>query len=101
MFNFWIDPTLRNEREEALADQKKLIDEWMSDHRTEDEIRLKISQLRETQLQLERQEDYDAAADIDQNISELNEKCQNYKYQHPLRDSRVSCLFSIGDINWP
>ena len=79
----------RTEKESSLAEQKKFIDEWMEDHTGEDEIRSKISQLRETQSQLERREDYDAAADIDQSILKLNEKCQSYKYEHPLKDKRV------------
>lgn len=69
--------------------QKELIEEWERDHDNEASIRMKINELREMQLQLENDEDYDEAANINQSIMELKKQCDNSKYQYPLLDNKV------------
>jgi UvrB/uvrC motif. len=50
---------------------------------------LKIEQLREEQHCYAEQEDFDRAAEIQQQIRDLVRSGDDFKYQHPLLDQKV------------
>ena len=73
----------------TINQQKVLINDWKYNHLGENNIQLKITKLRQVQVKLESDEDYDEAALVNQKISELMNQCDNYKYQHPILDQKV------------
>lgn len=58
-------------------------------------IQAKIKKLREVQIRLESEEDYDEANLVNQQIKELVDQGDNYKYQQPLLDKKVILCVSI------
>lgn len=56
-----------------------------------DTISVKITSLREQQTVCEQEEDYDQAAEVNQQIHELLERKENFKYQHPVLSETVCC----------
>lgn len=75
---------LQAELDELDEKQNELISNWKSEHLTESEIKLKIEALSEKQTLLVTNENYAEAAEIDQEINELQNQFENIKYIHPI-----------------
>lgn len=79
----------RAELDELDEKQNELISNWKSEHLTESEIKLKIEALSEKQALLVANENYAEAAEIDQEINELQNQFENIKYIHPILNKQV------------
>lgn len=79
----------REEMNALNSKQNSLLESWKLQHLTEDQIHAKVHRLKEKQTVLVTEENYAEAAEIDQQISDLLEQHENYKYQHPVLDEQV------------
>ncbi|XP_057303256.1 myosin heavy chain, striated muscle-like isoform X1 [Hydractinia symbiolongicarpus] len=75
---------LQVELDELDEKQNELISNWKSEHLTESEMKLRIKALSEKQALLVTNENYAEAAEIDQEIIDLQNQFENIKYIHPI-----------------
>ena len=71
------------------SNKEEILQNWKTTCVDLDSLPSKIAQLREEQHSYAEQEDFDKAAEIQQEIHDLVRSKDDFKYQHPLLDEKV------------
>ena len=79
----------RNDVDCLMTKRDQVIDSWKSNRVNLDTVASHISFLQERQTSFEEKEDYDGAAEVNQQIEDLVNQSENFKYEHPVLNEQV------------